>query len=163
MRSEFTLIATIAGAFAAIAATAPAVSSGAPMSPTSEATAYFAPVNRAVFKVVWPGGRIQELEHDYARPGTLRGADNWSGKAVGAATIQIASGDGKASYVFDRGRLVSSATEKGSREYPYGLARPAPAGAVSSHLVDKADMLKAAKPGKVFQEMLDIKKKYNNQ
>lgn len=143
MRLGFTLM--IAGAFAAIAAKALDVASGASISPASEATAYFAPVNRAVFKVVWPGGGIRELEYDYSRPGMLRGEENWSGRAVAEAKIQIDSGDGKAKYVFDRGRLISSSTENGNREYPYELTRPPPDRSFSSHLVDKADMAKAAK------------------
>ncbi len=139
------IVLMMVGASAAFAADAPSVASEASIAPASEATAYFVPVNRAVFKTVWPGGGMRELEYDYSRPGMLRGAGDWSGKAVGEAKIQISSGDGKAEYVFDRGRLISSSTENGRREYPYEMPRPAPANAFSSHLVEKADMAKAAK------------------
>lgn len=108
-------------------------------------TAYLAPVNQLIFKVVFPGGGVRELERVLVSPGTLRGADGWHGTMNPDGIVDVFSSDRSHRYRFDRGRLVASIENGESRTYSYDSPRSAPAGVISPLYFSKEDFQEAAK------------------
>ena len=111
-------------------------------------SAYLAPVNQLVFKVVWPGGGFREFEHDFSSPGVLRSADGWTGKlgADGVIDISGPGGDGRReSFRFKKGRLVRSDIDGEIRQYSYQTAREAPDRVYPPLLVSRKATEEAAK------------------
>ena len=100
-------------AFAALVARAAAGATN-----VCEATAYIAPVNQLIFRMVSPGGGVREFERVLDAPGSLRGADGWSGIMGEGGLIDVESPDGTEKYRFDRGRLVVSDI-KGEKKAPF--------------------------------------------
>lgn len=111
-------------------------------------SAYFAPANRLVFKVVWPGGDVREFEHDLSRPGHLRSVDGWSAQMSGEGTVDVSSPDGvspRTYFRFDRGRLVRFVRDGETMRYAYETPRSAPDGTFPPLLISQESIREAAK------------------
>ena len=109
---------------------------------------YFAPVNRLVFKAVWPEGGFREFERDLSSPDVLRSADGWSGRLYGNGMTDITGPgqDGRVdSYRFEKGRLVRSEIGGVVRQCAYSEPRTAPRGTYPPLLIPREATEKAAK------------------
>jgi len=111
-------------------------------------SAYFAPENMLVFKAVWPGGDVREFEWDISRPGCLQGADGWFAKMTREGIVDVFSpdsGGSRATFRFDRGRLVRSEQNGEVADWAYETPRTVPAGVFPPLLVSRETIAKAAK------------------
>lgn len=114
-------------------------------------TAYFAPVNQLIFKVVWPGGGVREFERDLSAPERLRSTDGWKARLVGDedGKVDVFSPKGidgqRDVFRFDRGRLVRIERGGETNEFAYGEVRPAPQGAFPPLLVTREMTSEAAR------------------
>ena len=109
-------------------------------------SSYFAPVNQLIFKVVMPGGVVQELEYDHQRPGVLRSADGWSGQMADDGRVRISSPrNGGELCLFDRGRLTLFRGVDGCKEKSYDSERTPPDGIYPPLLVSREATEQAAR------------------
>lgn len=113
-----------------------------------DSSAYLAPENQLIFKVVTPGGGFVELERDMSRPGVLRGADGWRGLVDADGTIEVSNGKNAGNpqtMRFYKGRITYCRDKNGERMYPYEEERNSPVGVYPPLLITRAMNEKASK------------------
>ena len=108
------------------------------------ASAYLAPINQHMFKLVWPGGAVTELARDYSSDGALKGRDGWRGRFTREGDAEIVNPNGSAVYRFRKGRIVELRDGAVSHRFPYDQPRIAPHETRSPLAVSKAKLKAAA-------------------